>query len=171
MVVHRGGLTTPPSGYTGAVTAAKTIYYDHTRPAHEQPEFPTGEAGPVVVRARGEVVGETTVWISPNARCALVYHGAAAALASLPGWQGVVGNGTVAVVGPGGAEAVAEIFYEADRKTYGGQWDALARERVGPARIHYRIAIDNREYQRTLSQLQFMAMTAARSGHGLRLRL
>ena len=44
-----------------------------------------------------------------------------------------------------------------------------ARETRGTAR--YRIAIDNREYQKTLSQLQFLASTAARYGHGLRLRL
>ena len=42
---------------------------------------------------------------------------------------------------------------------------------VVDAALEYRVAIDNREYQQTLSKQQFLATTAARHGHGLRIRL
>jgi hypothetical protein len=52
--------------------------------------------------------------------------------------------------------------------TYGAQHDLPVAEWKG---VDYRIVVDNREYQRTLSKLQFLATTASRQGHGIRLRL
>jgi hypothetical protein len=153
------------------VSSPHTVYYDHTRDASLQPVFPRGEAGPVVVTAAGEWRTETEVWISPNSHCALVHHGVAGWLTSLPLAQGTAGSGRDVLVPPASAEDVARIFYEADRKTYGATYDFLAFAQQVPQRIHFRVAIDNREYQQTLSQLQFMSTTAARHGHGLRIRI
>ena len=85
--------------------------------------------------------------------------------------RGRAGSGRNLLLTPGSAEAAANIFYQADHKTYGATYDFLALAQEIPEAIHYRIAIDNREYQRTLSQLQFLSMTAARHGRGLRIRL
>ena len=157
----------------------RTVYFDHELSAEDQPNFPCGEAGTVGLDARTEWRGEwgdecgapTEVWISPNSHCALVCHGVAEALTALPATQGQVGSGRDALVLPGTAEDVARIFYAADRKTYGARYDFLVAEVEVPERVDYRIAIDNREYQRTLSRLQFLATTAAHYGRGLRLKL
>ena len=153
------------------MSEAHTIYYDHARDAEEQPAFPRGDAGPVIIESDGSWVSETEVRISPNSHCALVHHGVADELTALPDARGRAGNGRDLLVAPGSAEAVAHIFYEADRKTYGANYDFLALAQEVPKAIHYRIAIDNREYQQTLSQLQFLSTTAARHGRGLRIRI
>ena len=149
----------------------RVVYYDHARPPDEQPLFPRGEAGPVIVAASGEWTAETEVLIGPNTHCALVNHGVTAMLNAIAGIEGTVGSGRDALVPPAAAEDAARVFYEADRKTYGARYDFLALAQEVPSVVHYRVAIDNREYQRTLSQLQFLATTAARHGHGLRLRV
>ncbi len=149
----------------------RVVYYDHTRAADDQRHFPRGEAGPVVVTATGEWITETEVWIGPNTHCALVNHGVTDMLNAVPGIEGRVGSGRDALVPPGSAEETARVFYEADRKTYGAHYDFLALAQEVPTLVHYRVAIDNREYQRTLSQLQFLCTTSARYGHGVRLRI
>ena len=149
----------------------RTIYYDHARDPAEQPVFPCGEAAPVIVESNGHWTAQTEVWIGPNSHCALVRHGVADELTALPDAQGHAGSGRDLLLPPSSAEAVAHIFYEADRKTYGATFDFLALAQQVPAAIHYRIAINNREYQRTLSQLQFLSTTAAHDGCGLRIRL
>ncbi len=153
------------------MSRVRTIYYDHARDAALQPAFPRGEAGPVTIAADGEWTAETRVWIGPNSHCALVHHGVGAALAALRGAQGRLGGGSDLLLPPSAAESVARLFYEADRRTYGASYDFLVLTRQAPEPIHYRVAIDNREYQKTLSQLQYLATTAARYGHGLRIRL
>lgn len=153
------------------MSGARTVYYDHRLGASEQPVFPCGEAGPVALDDAGNWTSEAQVAISPNSHCALIHHGVADQLNALPRTGGPVGSGRDALLSPGAAEDVARIFYEADRKTYGATYDFVARVQDIPELIHYRIAIDNREYQRTLSQLQFLATTAARSGFGLRILL
>ena len=149
----------------------RTIYYDHARDPDEQPGFPRGDAGPVIVESDGSWISETEVQISPNSHCALVHHGVGDELAALPDARGRAGSSRNLLLTPGSAEAAANIFYQADHKTYGATYDFLALAQEIPEAIHYRIAIDNREYQRTLSQLQFLSMTAARHGRGLRIRL
>jgi len=153
------------------VSGTRTIYYDHARGAALQPAFPRGEAGPVLVAPDGEWIAETHVWIGPNSHCALVQHGVVARIAALPGGQGCLGDGRDFLLPPSAAETLAGIFYEADRKTYGARYDFRVEARGTQGTSCYRIAIDNREYQKTLSQLQFLASTAARYGHGLRFRL
>ena len=149
----------------------RTVYYDPDLHADEQLAFPRGEAGPVVVLPGGDWTAPSEVLISPNSHCALLHHGVADELNALPTSEGRAGNGRDLLVPPSAAEPVAHIFYEADRKTYGASYDFLAFAQDVPEPIHYRVAIDNREYQQTLSQLQFMSTTAARHGHGLRIRL
>lgn len=151
--------------------SARVVYYDHALGAEHQAAFPRGEAGPVILRADGDWSAETEVWIGPNSHCALMRHGVADALSALPRVQGRVGGGLDALVPPASAEAAARVFYEADRRTYGARYDFVAHLQELPERIEYRVAIDNREYQQTLSRLQFLATTAARHGHGLRIRL
>jgi len=158
-------LPTPMAGST------VTVYYEHHRPASEQPAFPSGEAGPIVLGPDGAWSSEVEVWISPNSHCALVHHGVTDELNRLPCVQGRVGSGRDVLIAPAGSEDVAHIFYEADRKTYGARYDFLALAQEVPDPVHYRVAIDNREYQRTLSKLQFLATTASRHGYGLRLRI
>ena len=164
----------PPPGRArlgGPVPGARTVYYDHRCDASLQPAFPRGEAGPVILSPDGEWTAETQVWIGPNSHCALVHHGVVTRIAALPGpgGRGALGDGRDLLLPPSASEALARVFYEADRKTYGARYDFLAATGEGP--VHYRIAIDNREYQKTLSQLQYLSTTAARYGHGLRLRL
>ncbi len=153
------------------MSGARIVYYDHGERAEAQPRFPHGEAGPVVVASNGEWTADTEVWISPNSHCALLNHGVARELGAIESVEGSVGNGLDALVAPAAAERVARIFYEADRQTYGARYDFLACLDEAPVRVEYRIQIDNREYQQTLSRLQFLATTAARHGHGIRLRL
>ena len=149
----------------------RTVYFDHGRAPAEQRVFPCGEAGPVHLGADGEWSTETVVAIGPNSHCALLNHGVAAEIESHPAVEGSVGSGLDALVPPAAAEDLARIFYEADRKTYGARYDFVAFEQEIPEPVVYRIAIDNREYQKTLSQLQFLATTAARHGHGVRIRI
>jgi hypothetical protein len=153
------------------VKPKQVVYYDHERAAREQPFFPCGEAGPVEIRADGEWVTDTVVAIGPNSHCALLRHGVARELQAIPGVEGSVGRGLDALVPPAAAELAARVFYEADRKTYGARYDFLVFASAPPDLVEYRIAIDNREYQQTLSRLQFLATTAARHGHGLRIRI
>ncbi len=153
------------------MSATRVIYYDHARSAAEQPLFPYGEAGPVLVDGEGGWAAETEVFIGPNSHCALVRHSVVVDLNAIPALEGVVGGGLDALVPPAAAELAARVFYEADRKTYGARYDFLAFAAGTPTSAEYRIAIDNREYQQTLSKLQFLATTAARHGHGLRLRI
>lgn len=153
------------------MNGARIVYYDHSLPAERQPAFPCGEAGFVILSADGDWSAETEVWIGPNSHCALLQHGVADALSELPRVEGRVGGGLDALVPPAAAEAAARVFYEADRRTYGARYDFVAVVRELPERVEYRIAIDNREYQQTLSRLQFLATTASRQGHGLRIRL
>jgi len=72
---------------------------------------------------------------------------------------------------PGAAEDAAAIFYDADRRTYGGRFEFVVHRQEVPEPLEYRIVIDNRDYQRTLSRLQFLAMTAGRHGWAIHLRL
>ena len=153
------------------MTRPRTVYYDHEREPSVQPAFPHGEAGPVVIDRHGEWTAEAEVRIGPNSHCALFHHGVAEALRALPDAEGSRAGGLALLFPPRSADAVARIFYEADRKTYGASYDFLVVAQEVPEPVHYRIAIDNREYQQTLSKLQFMSTTAARYGHGLRVQL
>ena len=107
----------------------------------------------------------------PNALHALHHHGVVDELNALDFAIGPIAPGADAVLHPAALDDAATILYRADRKTYGGTWEFSVGVRTG-RRIHdYRIVIDNRGYQRTLCQLQFLVTSAGRRGLGVRLRL
>ncbi len=152
--------------------ATKIVYYDHAAPPERiAPPFAYGEAGAVWVDEAGQVETDTRVSIPPNSYHALHGHGVVDQLASLAAVMGRVGDGQDAVLGPAAVEQALCIFYEADRMTYGARHDLLVRAASVRDDVEFRIVIDNREYQRTLSRLQFMTSTAARMGQGIRLRV
>lgn len=148
----------------------RVVYYDHSL-GGEQRGFGSGDAGHGKLGDRGELKRDTEVVIAPNAYHALLGHGVLDQLNELPLDGGPVGSGNEAWIRPSAAEDAAKIFYEADRKTYGNTWEFVAGHQDVPERIEYRIRIDNRSYQSTLSQLQFLAVTASRHGWAVALRL
>ncbi|MFP6641527.1 MAG: hypothetical protein VCC04_14880 [Myxococcota bacterium] len=145
------------------------IYFDHAiQTDRPSPPFTSGEAGFVWVNEAGELTSDIQVDIPPNTVHALQGHGVVDELDGLELFSGGWGGGRDVVVAPGDVEEVTRLLYEADRMTYGAVHDLLV-ETVED--VEYRIVIDNREYQRTLSRLQFLSGTAARLGRGLRFRL
>ncbi len=112
--------------------------------------------------------GTSVVDIPPNALHALEQHGVVDELNALEFQTDSIIAGCDAVLRPFALDHAAHILYEADRKTYGRVWEfAVGRHDRG----EYRIVIDNRGYQRTLSQLQFLVTSASRQGVGVRIRL
>jgi hypothetical protein len=149
--------------------STRVRYYDPHRPA--LPPFRSGEAGVVWLSKEEVFETDTRVVLSPNTLHSLIAHGVVEKLAALPAQMGPLGPGREAVLSPGALPEALHIFYEADRQTYGVRHDLLVASGWGMPPTDYRIAVDNREYQRSLSQLQFLASQASRMGHGLRLRL
>jgi hypothetical protein len=147
----------------------KIVYFDHDHVGAYPTPFRRGEAGWVWMNAQGMAETDSRVSISANSLHALHGHGVVAQLNGLDLLIGCVGEGEPAVLSPSAASAATRIFYEADRMTYGGQHDLLVEG--DSLSVEYRIVVDNREYQRTLSQLQFLASGAARMGHGVLLAL
>ncbi len=147
----------------------EAFYFDHAKgAANPCPPYSSGEAGLVWINRDDEPETDRRVEILPNSFHALHGHGVVVRLNELDLVGGPIGAGRDAVVAPSAVEDAARIFYDADRMTYGAQHDLRIDRREG---VEYRLAVDNREYQRTLSKLQFLSTTASRSGYGLRLRL
>ena len=71
---------------------------------------------------------------------------------------------------PSVLDPAIELLYEADRDTYGSEYDLRIREAQG-SRPEFRIRLDRREYQRSLSRLIDLAREAHRSGDALHLSL
>jgi hypothetical protein len=148
------------------------VYFDHATPSQAvEPPFSSGEAGVVWIESSGDVVSAPRVPIPPNSLHAMHGHGVVRQLNALDPLIGPVGAGSEAVISPAMAEQALRIFYEADRMTYGSRHDLLVRAPAAHDLVEYRIVIDNREYQRTLSRLQYMTSTAARMGQGIMLRV
>ena len=144
-------------------------YFDHMESARNpDPPFRSGDAGFVWFDEENEAQTDHRVAISGNSLHALHGHGVVDLLNDLALVSGPIGEGKDAVLTPGAVDEASGIFYDADRMTYGGVHDLLVTRH---GEIEYRLVVDNREYQRTLSKLQFLSTTAARHGHGLRLRL
>ncbi len=137
-------------------------------------EWRRGEAGFVLQADDGRLVAEHRMVLSANTAHALFGHGVVDELNRLP-IQGRLGSGLQVLVPPAQLEPVRDVLYRADTKTYGADYE-FALELRGPARagggdeadqpekVEYRIRIDNREYQHTLSGLQFLLRTAANEG-------
>ncbi|MDG2049391.1 MAG: hypothetical protein P8M78_04440 [Myxococcota bacterium] len=152
--------------------ASKIIYFSHNADKMEiSPPFRSGDAGAVWSSEEGGFETDTQVEISPNSLHALHGHGVVLGLQKLTAAIGEVGSGQDAVFAPSGVEKALRLFYEADRKTYGARHDLLVRGSRNEGEPEYRIVIDNREYQRTLSRLQYLCSTAARMGQGIRIRV
>lgn len=161
-----------PAAMLIAPMRARVVYFDHASSTRDvTPPFAAGEAGVVWVEPTGELETDTRVWISPNSLHALHGLGVVARLDALSPSIGAIGSGRDALLGPHVVEKAMRVFYEADRATYGVRHDLLVRTAEPPACTEYRIVVDNREYQRTLSQLQFLTSAAARHGLGVRLRV
>lgn len=154
--------------------SSRVFYYDpRSHGAKRDPASPFrfGEVGAVWLSQDGYLETDTRVALGPNTYHSLVAHGVVAALAALPLEMGPLAPGSEAVLAPASVPAAMRLFYEADRQTYGAEHDLLVAAAWGDPPADYRIAVDNREYQRTLSKLQFVASEASRMGHGLRLKL
>lgn len=136
-----------------------------------RPPYRRGEAGVVWLSDEGFLETDTRVSIEPNSYHSLFAHGVVEALAALPLDIGPLDEDAEAVLSPVALPAALRIFYEADSKTYGARHDLLVARAFGSPPTEYRLVVDNREYQRTLSQLQFLASQATRMGQGLRLKL
>lgn len=148
---------------------SKIIYFDHSAPMDDpSPPFASGEAGFLWVNEEGEMTSDVQVHIPPNTLHALHGHGVVDEINGLELSVGLLGDGREVVVTPGEVEDVTRLLYEADRMTYGAVHDLLVEARED---VEYRIVVNNREYQRTLSRLQFLSGTAARLGQGLLFRL
>jgi hypothetical protein len=148
----------------------KIVYYDHQL-GGLQPGFRSGEAGHGRIDSDGDLRSESRVTIGANAYHALQGHEVLSRLNELPLDGGPVGSGLEAWIRPSASEDAAQIFYEADRKTYGARYEFVVGHQDIPVAIEYRIRIDNRAYQGTLSQLQFLATTASRHGWAISLTL
>ena len=151
------------------MSGKKIVYFDHENEMlNPLPPFMSGDAGLVWLDESGTARSDSRVQISPNSLHALHGHGVVGELNGLDFMFSEVGHGTDAVVAPAAVEAATRIFYEADRMTYGATHDLHIRDHEG---VEYRLVVDNREYQRTLSQLQFLASSAAQRGLSLRIRI
>ncbi|MEM7410184.1 MAG: hypothetical protein AAF430_08130 [Myxococcota bacterium] len=146
------------------------VYYDHSRAEAEQPGFRSGEATSFVLDPNGEVVTCARVRLAPNSLHALHGHGVVEALNRLPLAVGPIEAGCDAVLEPRALSEASRILYEADRSTYGATWEFRVGAADAPPR-EYCIVIDNREYQRTLSRLQYLVVLAGREGRAVRLAL
>ena len=131
------------------------------------PPFRCGEAGCVWLDAEGRVRSDTRVRLSANTTHALLGHGVVDALNAL-GPQGRIGEAREALLPHALLEAVQALFYAADCKTYGGVWEFCAGVRDA---VEYRVRVHNREYQRSLSRLQFLVSTAREEGFALRVKI
>jgi len=117
----------------------------------------------------GEPTTRTRVAIAANSLHALYGHGVVDALNRLALAAGPIAPGRDAVLRPGAVSEASRVLYEADRTTYGRTFEFAVEG--GDRAVAYRIAIDNREYQRTLSRLQYLVVMAGREGRAVRLRL
>jgi hypothetical protein len=123
-----------------------------------------GEVGCLFPGPDGNFVSETRLRLSPNSTHALMGHGVIDALNELP-LEGRLGSGLQVVIRPPQLEAVRRLFYLADAKTYGGTYEfVLGIDSDHEEEVEYRIRIDNREYQHTLSGLQYLLRIASREG-------
>jgi len=149
--------------------SSETYYFDHAvGDRNPSPPFHSGEAGFIWINAQDFVETDWRFQVPSNSLHALHGHGVVDRLNDLEQLAGPIGGGQDAALAPSAAEEASRVFYDADRMTYGQLHDLFVAEYEG---VEYRIVVDNREYQRTLSKLQFLSTTAARHGHGLRLRL
>jgi hypothetical protein len=140
------------------------IVYLNSGDAEPEPDLlRRGRAGCVWLDADGSFELDTRVQLSANSTHALLGHGVVAELNRLP-LEGTLGEGLETLVPPAKLEAARALFFEADRKTYGATYEFVVGTRERPEPVEYRLRIDNREYQSTLSHLTFLMSVASREG-------
>ena len=144
------------------------IYYDPSKPADAQAPFRTGIAGRVELHADGMIRLEPVVELSPNSLHALWGHREVEALRRCAPDEMHLEPRVETLVPPTAIDACVHVLYQADRNTYGNAFEFVVAESNGD---EFRLRVDNREYQRSLSRLQFLFTSSARSGLGIYLRL
>lgn len=149
----------------------RVVYYDPAAPDELQSGFPSGEAGFVALGPDETLEVLPRVSIGPNSHCALRGHGVVAALNRLPRVEGPIAIDVDAVIHPASLSDASRLLYEADRKTYGASYEFVASRAEGADPVEHRVVIDNREYQRTLSRLQYLVTLAGRQGQAVWIRL
>ncbi len=147
----------------------RILYYDHNRPEQDQAPFRHGEAGTIWLDGEGLPDSRRRLTIFPNALHALWEHGEVDALRK----NGIAGlePGIETLIPPGSIDDVAAVFRRADRRTYGARYEFLIGKGSDPEPTEYRLAVNNREYQRALAQLHFLCTSSSREGHGVYLVL
>ncbi len=131
----RGRYRWSPAGANGypspAVASAdlqrKQIYLQPEQFESPPVPFRTGEAGEVWVGEAGEIHSDRQLRISANSTHALLGHGVVDALNRLP-LEGELGRGGDVMIPHAVLEDAQLVFYEADRKTYGGSWEFVAKQ-------------------------------------------
>ena len=132
------------------------------------PPFRAGAGGRVWLSERGELETDERVRLSANTVHALEGHGVLDALNRLPLEMAKLGEGRDVLVPQAALDEVADILTEADRKTYGAQYEFVVAREHG---AEYRIRIENREYQRALARLRDLVVQAGRQGFAVWLRI
>ena len=123
-----------------------------------------GKVGCLFASSDGKMVSDTRLRLSANSTHALIGHRVVDALNELP-LKGRLGSGLQVLIPPPQLEPARRLFYLADAKTYGGSYEfVLGIDSDREDAVEYRIRIDNREYQNTLSSLQYLLRTASRDG-------
>jgi len=130
----------------------------------------TGAAGCAWLDADGAFELDTRVRLSSNSTHAMFGHGVVEELNALP-IEGSLGGGLEALIPPAHLDRVRSLFFEADRKTYGATYEFVVGTADAPEPVEYRVRIDNREYQATLSHLTFLMSVASREGLAVWMRL
>jgi hypothetical protein len=148
-----------------------TIYLQPSDFDDPTPPFRTGAAGRVWLSDAGDFERDTRVHISANTTHALIGHGVVSELNRLS-LMGELGSGRDVVIPQAELCAAADVLYEADRKTYGGEnagWEfEVGIDAVGRA---CRVRVDNREYQRGLLRLTDLLNAASRIGYAAWIRI
>jgi hypothetical protein len=146
----------------------RVVYLAADHPGDPPPPFRCGAGGRVWLNERGELEADERVRISANSVHALIGHGVVDALNRLPLELGKLGEGRQALLPQATLDAAADILTEADRRTYGGEWEfVVARD----ADTEYRVRVVNREYQRALARLRDLVVAAGRQGDAVWLRI
>jgi hypothetical protein len=151
----------------------RIVWFDPATSADPPAPFRAGEVSSFEWGA-GDVVTRARVTVPPNSLHALYGHGVVDALNRQPLAHGPIAPHADAVLRANALSEASRILYEADRTTYGRTWEFAVDGGLagtGAGNVEYRIAIDNREYQRTLSRLQYLVVLAGREGRAVRLRL
>lgn len=160
-------------------TQMRVVYLSGSREAGDPAILRTGEAGYLIVEANNQFSTETRVQLSANSTHALLGHGVVDALNELP-IQGRVGRGRDVIIPPGELHTARRVFYAADAKTYGQDYEFVVDEpdeggesekNEDGEEVEYRIKIDNREYQHALSGLQYLLSTASSEGIAVWIRI